>query len=67
VPPGELAEVDFGRLGKMFDPESGRKPCVWTTTALLVTLGIAWLFPNAARRAKFSSKELIFGSMKSKM
>jgi len=25
VSPGELAEVDFGRLGKLYDPETGRK------------------------------------------
>jgi len=38
VSPGELAEVDFGRLGKLYDPESGRKRFVW---ALLVTLGFS--------------------------
>jgi hypothetical protein len=38
VAPGELVEVDFGRLGKMYDPESGRKRFVW---ALLVTLGFS--------------------------
>ena len=38
VSPGELAEVDFGRLGKLYDPETGRKRYVW---ALLVTLGFS--------------------------
>lgn len=38
VSPGELAEVDFGRLGKLYDPETGRKRFVW---ALLVTLGFS--------------------------
>lgn len=38
VSPGELAEVDFGRLGKIYDPETGRKRFVW---ALLVTLGFS--------------------------
>lgn len=35
VAPGELAEVDFGRLGLVFDPEAGRKR---VTHALVVTL-----------------------------
>ncbi len=38
VSPGELAEVDFGQLGKIYDPESDRKRLVW---ALLVTLGFS--------------------------
>ena len=25
-PPGEVAELDFGRLGLISDPESGRRP-----------------------------------------
>lgn len=33
--PGELAEVDFGRLGYIRDPDSGRRRAVW---ALIVTL-----------------------------
>ena len=33
--PGELAEVDFGRLGFIHDADSGRRRAVW---ALLVTL-----------------------------
>ena len=35
---GELAEVDFGQLGKIYDPESDRKRLVW---ALLVALGFS--------------------------
>ncbi len=38
VSPGELAEVDFGRLGKIYDAETGRNRFVW---ALLVTLGFS--------------------------
>ena len=34
--PGELAEVDFGRLGLIPDPSSGRRRVAW---ALIVTLG----------------------------
>ena len=35
VAPGELAEVDFGRLGLVYDPGAGRRRVAW---ALLVTL-----------------------------
>ena len=38
VSPGELAEVDFGQLGKIYDPESDRNRLVW---ASLVTLGFS--------------------------
>jgi transposase len=38
VAPGELAEVDFGRLGKIYDPETERNRFVW---ALVVTLGFS--------------------------
>ena len=34
--PGEVAEADFGRLGLMWDPESGRKRLAW---GMLVVLG----------------------------
>lgn len=35
VPPGSVAEVDFGRLGMVFDPDTGKQR---TVHALLVTL-----------------------------
>lgn len=34
--PGELAEIDFGRLGLVPDPKTGRRRTAW---ALIVTLG----------------------------
>ena len=34
--PGEMAEMDFGRLGLIHDPETGRR---WTVWALLLVLG----------------------------
>jgi transposase len=34
-PPGELAEIDFGRLGAVPDPASGRRRIAW---ALIITL-----------------------------
>lgn len=36
TPPGEVAEMDFGRLGLILDPETGRRRTVW---ALAVVLG----------------------------
>ena len=36
TPPGEVAEMDFGRLGLVHDPETGRRRRVW---ALLLVLG----------------------------
>ena len=36
TPPGEVAEVDFGRLGLIHDPDTGRRRAVW---ALIVVLG----------------------------
>ena len=35
TPPGEVAEVDFGRMGLVHDPETGRRRVVW---ALIVVL-----------------------------
>lgn len=34
--PGELAEVDFGRLGYVRDPETGKKRLVWALIVVLV-------------------------------
>lgn len=34
-PPGQEAQIDFGKMGWMIDPESGRKRALW---ALIVTL-----------------------------
>ena len=36
TPPGEVAAVDFGRLGQIHDPETGHRHVVW---GLLVVLG----------------------------
>jgi hypothetical protein len=34
--PGEVAEADFGRLGLVWNPESGRRRLAW---GMLVVLG----------------------------
>jgi transposase len=33
--PGEVAEMDFGRLGMLWDPESGRKRLAWVLVIVL--------------------------------
>jgi len=33
--PGEVAEMDFGRLGMMWDPETGRRRLVWVMVIVL--------------------------------
>lgn len=33
--PGEMAEMDFGRLGMLWDPESGRKRLAWVMVIVL--------------------------------
>lgn len=33
--PGQIAEVDFGRMGMMWDPEKGRKRVVWVMLIVL--------------------------------
>ena len=46
TPPGEVAEMDFGRLGLIHDPETGRRRTVW---ALLLVLGYSrhcFLWPS---------------------
>jgi hypothetical protein len=46
VEPGELAEVDYGRLGLVYDPDTGRRRVAW---ALLVTRS-----PTAATSSSMS-------------
>ena len=46
TPPGEVVEVDFGRLGLIHAPETGRRRAVW---ALLLVLGYSrhcFLWPS---------------------
>jgi transposase len=34
-PPGEVAEFDFGRLGPLIDPETGKRQLVWALSIVL--------------------------------
>ena len=48
--PGEVAEVDFGRLGLIHDPDTGRRRTVW---ALIVVLGYSrhcFLWPTHGQK-----------------
>ncbi len=50
TPPGEVAEVDFGRLGLIHDPETGHRRVVW---GLLVVLGYSrhgFLWPTFGQK-----------------
>ena len=42
TPPGEVAEMDFGRLGLIHDPETGRRRTVW----VLGYSGHCFLWPS---------------------
>lgn len=35
VPPGEVAEIDFGRLGRVRDPETGKARLAWALVVVL--------------------------------
>jgi hypothetical protein len=43
--PGQMAEVDFGRLGLLWDPESGRKRQVWGMLTVLGYSRHSFLWP----------------------
>ena len=50
TPPGEVAEMDFGRLGLLHDPATGHRRAVW---ALLVVLGYSrhsFLWPTHSQK-----------------
>ena len=50
TPPGEVAEMDFGRLGLIHDPETGRRRVVW---ALILVLGYSrhsFLWPTCNQK-----------------
>lgn len=43
--PGEVAEMDFGRLGLVWDPESERKRLVWALVVVLVYSRHCFIWP----------------------
>ena len=49
-PPGEVAEMDFGRLGYIHDPDSGRRRTVWALMVVLVYSRHCFLWPTHSQR-----------------
>ena len=43
--PGEIAEMDFGRLGVLVDPLTGRRQVVWTLVVVLAHSRHAFVWP----------------------
>lgn len=43
--PGEVAEMDFGRLGLMLDPDSGRQRVVWALVVVLCYSRHSFVWP----------------------
>ena len=44
--PGEVAEVDFGRLGMIVDPETGRRRAVWGLIIVLAYSRHSFVWPT---------------------
>ena len=48
--PGEVAELDFGRLGLIHDPETGRRRTVWALIVVLAHSRHSFLWPTFSQR-----------------
>ena len=49
-PPGEVAELDFGRLGYICDPDSGRRGTVWALMVVLSYSRHCFVWPTHSQR-----------------
>ena len=49
-PPGEVAEMDFGRLGFIVDPQSGRRHTVWALIVVLAYSRHSFVWPTRSQR-----------------
>ena len=49
-PPGEVAEMDFGRLGLIADPESGRRRTVWALIVVWRYSRHCFVWPTTSQR-----------------
>ena len=49
-PPGEVAELDFGRLGLIPDPESGRRRTVWALIVVWRYSRHCFVWPTTSQR-----------------
>ena len=50
TPPGEVAELDFGRLGYIVDQETGRLPAVWALLVVLTYSRYSFLWPSYSQK-----------------
>ena len=48
--PGEVAEMDFGRLGLMQDPETGRRRAVWALIVVLTYSRHSFVWPTFSQK-----------------
>ena len=46
TPPGEVAEVDFGRLGLIHDPDTGRRRTMWALIVVLAYSRHCFVWPT---------------------
>ena len=50
TPPGEVAEADFGRLGMITDPATGRRKAVWAMVIVLCHSRHCFLWPMQSQK-----------------
>ena len=50
TPPGEVAEADFGRLGLIHDPETGRRKAVWAMVIVLCHSRHCFVWPMQSQK-----------------
>jgi len=50
TPPGEVAELDFGRLGYIDDEDSGRRRTVWALLVVLAYSRHSFLWPTCSQK-----------------
>ena len=48
--PGEVAELDFGRLGLIHDPETGRRCTVWALLVVLAYSRHSFVWPTCSQK-----------------
>jgi len=48
--PGQVAEIDFGRLGLLWDPESNRKRLIWALVIVLAYSRHMFVWPTLQQR-----------------
>ena len=50
TPPGEVAELDFGRLGLIHDPETGRRRTAWALIVVLAYSRHSFVWPTFSQK-----------------